>query len=262
VPTGILVAAAFAPSLILKGKEILGSGILSWHTIQAAGGETLSLAGWWWTLISIPVYRVLNFRWAWVLVMWAVLLTKVSKLDLNCVATHPDKVGGFGFLAQTQQFFAPVAFAGSAVIASGFANQLAYGSATISSLKFLMISACVLGLILFVAPLFVLTPKLFELKESGLAEYGALGNTYVQAFDSKWVKRNVPVEETLLGSADIQSLADLSNSFSVISEMGYMALTKEVLLILTVAIVLPMIVLLIAVSPADEVIGAILKLLA
>jgi hypothetical protein len=84
----------------------------------------------------------------------------------------------------------------------------------------------------------------------------------VRDFDSKWVRSNPPSGEQLLGTSDIQSLADLSNSFSVISDMKYVLLDKELLLALAIPVAVPMVVLLLAVSPAQEVIKAVLKLVA
>ena len=265
LPTIVLVLAAFLPSLVLRGKEIIeiiAPAASSWHTLQSEGGETLSLAGWWFALISIPIYRLFLFRWVWVIITWAVFLRRVSRLRLNCVPTHPDKAGGLGFLAHTQQFFGLIAFAGSTVVAGGIANQLAYQGATLFGLKFLIIAACVMILAIVAAPLLVLTPKLFKVQEKGLFEYGALGSGYVQSFDSKWIHAKPPAAEPLLGSADIQSLADLSNSFSVISEMRYVLLDKDTLLSLAVPTLLPMVVLILVVSPTEELIRAILKLLA
>jgi hypothetical protein len=41
----------------------------------------------------------------------------------------------------------------------------------------------------------------------------------VRKFDAKWVRGGAPADEPLVGSADIQSLADLGNSFEVVRTM-------------------------------------------
>lgn len=56
-------------------------------------------------------------------------------------------------------------------------------------------------------------------KREGLAEYGKLAQDYVEEFDQKWVRRNPVPTEGLLGTGDIQSLADLGNSYSIVSDM-------------------------------------------
>jgi hypothetical protein len=41
----------------------------------------------------------------------------------------------------------------------------------------------------------------------------------VRKFDAMWVRGGAPADEPLVGSADIQSLADLGNSFEVVRTM-------------------------------------------
>jgi hypothetical protein len=248
--------------VLTGGREILGSGPLTWHTIPAAPGENLSRAGLWFGLVSVPLYRLMMLRWVWVIVMWTMFLRRVVRLRLNCIPTHPDKAGGLGFLKQAQQFFGILSFAGSAVIAGGLANELAYQGATVPGIRNLIIGACLLVLSISIAPVLVVTKKLFETRERGLLAYASLGCTYVMDFDRKWVKSVPPANEPLLGTSDIQSLADLSNSFSVISDMKYVLLDRELLLALGIPTAVPMAVLLLAFSPAKEVIQAILKLVA
>ena len=159
----------------------------TWHTIVSSSGENLSPAGWWFGVVSLPLSRVLLFRWIWMILLWAIFLRKATRLNLGCVVSHPDRRGGLGFLADEEIFFG-FGFPVSLVIAGQFGNAIAYEGATVSSLKFLMIAACVLDVVLLAAPLLVLTPKLAKVKRRGVYEYGALGTTYSQEFDSKWIQ--------------------------------------------------------------------------
>jgi hypothetical protein len=125
----------------------------------------------------------------------------------------------------------------------------------------LIIAACLLEIILLASPLIVLTPKLAKTKHRDAYAYGALGTTYSRAFDAKWIEGSYPEREELLGTADIQSLADLSNSFSVIREMKVILVDKRILIGLAVPAVLPMIPLVLIATPADEIVHAVFKLL-
>ena len=51
-------------------------------------------------------------------------------------------------------------------------------------------------------------------------DYGKLGQRYAREFDRKWMRDGAP-DEPLLGSADIQSLADLRNGFLVIDGISW-----------------------------------------
>ena len=60
-----------------------------------------------------------------------------------------------------------------------------------------------------VGPLLMFTPRMAAAKGKGLAEYGLLAQRYVENFEQKWVCREPFSSEELLGTGDIQSLADL-----------------------------------------------------
>jgi hypothetical protein len=81
-------------------------------------------------------------------------------------------------------------------------------------------------------------------------------------FDAKWVHGRPPAGETLLGSGDIQSLADFGSSFAIVRDMRTYPIDKRTLVGLILAAALPMAPVLIFGTPADELIGAVWKLLA
>jgi hypothetical protein len=73
----------------------------------------------------------------------------------------------------------------------------------------------------------IFLPKLLLLKQRGLMEYGTLGSEYTQAFQRRWIAKTEPAEEPLLGTADIQSLADLGNSFAIIRDMRMLPVQRR-----------------------------------
>jgi hypothetical protein len=70
-------------------------------------------------------------------------------------------------------------------------------------------------------PLLVFAPQLIEAKWRGLREYGTLAGSYVREFDAKWLRRPPPAQASFVGSADIQSLADLGSSYDVVRTMRF-----------------------------------------
>jgi hypothetical protein len=111
-------------------------------------------------------------------------------------------------------------------------------------------------------PLFLFSSRLFEVQRRGLLEYGALANQYTRSFDRKWIRGEAPEGEALIGSSDIQSLADLANSFQVIREMR----PAPIDLWLTVApmvacAVAPLLPLALTVLPFAEIIAKIIKIM-
>jgi hypothetical protein len=85
----------------------------------------LSYAGWWFGLISVPVYRFLLLRWVWRMFLWASFLWRVSKLNLVLIPTHPDMAAGLGFLSEAQLRFGSIAFACGVVVAGQMGNAIA-----------------------------------------------------------------------------------------------------------------------------------------
>jgi len=63
------------------------------------------------------------------------------------------------------------------------------------------------------------TPKLDDALRKGSEEYGLLANRYVFGFEKKWIRDGAPEANNLLGTPDLQSLADLGNSYSMVRKM-------------------------------------------
>jgi hypothetical protein len=193
--------------------------------------------------------------------LWTLFVGGVSRIKLYLVATHTDLAAGLGFLSEGQKAYGPIVFAGGTVIAGSVLNAIRYEGETLSSLKILMIAYGVLAVILLVLPLLVVTPVLIQIKRKALREYGALVTNHNQLFDAKWIRDGRPEGESILGDPDASSLVDLGGSFAVIRQMGIVPVDKPTLLTLALAAALPMVPVILLVTPADEVIHAVLKML-
>jgi len=262
LPEIVMLIAAYLPSLSVHNPEILMRNISSWHLAQSPSGETLSYAGWWFGFVSAPVFRLLLLRWLWRMCLWASFLWRVSKVNLVLIPTHPDMAAGIGFLSAAQLAFGPIAFACGVVVAGQLGNAIAYEGASVNGLKYVIISYCVIATLVLATPLLLLIPALHPVKKRGLLEYGALAAGYTRTFDAKWVHGRPPEGEELLGSPDIQSLADLSNSFAIVRGMRVAPLDNTTLLNLAIAAVLPMAPVLLLATPADQLIETVWNLLA
>ena len=101
-------------------------------------------------------------------------------------------------------------------------------------------------------PLLVFAPRLAQAKRTGLREYGTLAGRYVREFDAKWLRGTGPANEPLVGSADIQSLADLSNSFDVVRTMRIVPVTKDDVIRLAALTLVPVVPLLLTMMPLED----------
>lgn len=190
-------------------------------------------------LFCLPLFRFLMLRWLLRLFLWWTLLWRVSRMDLDLSPAHPDRAGGLGYLETVHARFTPLAFAISVVVASTFAQEIAAGAATLSDVYPALAATLLIDVALFVAPPCVFAFKLRACQEKGLRDYAALSARYVHAFERKWIGGAAP-DEPLLGTPDIQSLADLANSVGVVREMRLAPVSLRLLATIGVAAALPM----------------------
>jgi hypothetical protein len=113
--------------------------------------------------------------------------------------------------------------------------------------------------IVCVLPLTFFTVHLERTGRLARIEFGVLASRYVTDFRGKWVLADV--RHGLLGTADLQSLADLANSFEVVSTIGLLPVTHRALLRLTLLIASPMLPLLLTVIPLSEIIKRLVKMM-
>jgi hypothetical protein len=220
----------------------------------------ISLAGWWYWIFALTLFRFLLLRWLWRLCAWCQFLWALSRLDLRLLPTHPDETGGLGGLDNVQVRFIPLILAFSVVDAASFAESLSAGTMTLPDTFPIVIATLVLDTLLFAAPLLIFVPALLKCREVGLIEYMGLASQYVGEFDDKWLRSDTAKKE-LLGTADLQSLADLGNSVNVISRMRFMPLTPRTLISFVIAALLPMLPLLLFRFPPADLFKYILRAL-
>lgn len=232
-----------------------------WYGVHVSGLLRPSIAGWWVGLVSLPIFQFLLLRWYFRLFIWARFLWQVSRLDLRLMPTHPDRCGGLGFLAQVSEAFAPLLLAQGCMLAGLLANRIFYAGAVLTQFKAEFVGLVGFMLLVVVAPLLVFTPKLAAAKRDGLLRYGHFAQTYARDFDRKWLTGRPPADETLIGSADIQSLADLGNSFEVVKQMKPVPFSIQTVLQLAVISLLPVLPLTLTMMSLEQLLSHVLKLL-
>jgi hypothetical protein len=220
--------------------------------VPTGTGSSLSLAGIWYGYVSLPIFQFLMLRWYFRLFIWARFLWQVSRIDLSLAPLHPDRVGGLGFLSQTAYAFMPLAVAHGALLSAMIANRVLHLGAALTEFKVEIALVVIFMQCLVFAPLFLFAAQLAEAKRTGLREYGTLAERYVREFDAKWLRSGAPPDEPLVGSADIQSLADLGNSFEVVRGMRLALFTKDAVLQLAAATLVPMVPLLLTMMSLEE----------
>ena len=256
-----MIAIVYGVGVMLIWRTHTAIGVSSWYGTAAPGQLHPSLAGWWLGCISLPLVQFILLRWYFRLFVWARFLWQVSRIELKLVPTHPDRCGGLGFLANVSSAFAPLLLAQSALLAGSIANQIFFVGAKLPQFQVEIFGLVAIMLFAVVGPLLVFIPVLARAKRVGLREYGSLAQRYVQDFDRKWLRGSVAPDEALLGSGDIQSLADLGNSFEIVRGMRSVPFTKEALIQLGVFALLPLLPLTLTMISLEELLGRLVKVL-
>ncbi|HUA32949.1 MAG TPA: hypothetical protein VMA09_05045 [Candidatus Binataceae bacterium] len=223
----------------------------------------LSLAGYWYVLVALPVFQFLILRWIYRMLNWTLFLIKVSRLDLRLSAAHPDSAGGLGFLGKSLIPFGTITFALSTVVSGAIASRVIFAGAKLESFAIVYVALLVISLIIFAGPLLIFTPRLFRLKYQGMLKYGVLAERYTQLFEQKWTSlgEHGAAEESVLGTSDIQSLADMGNSFDLVRKMRVFPLEPSDFVALALPAIIPALPLLATVMPVGDIVKDLLKLI-
>jgi hypothetical protein len=253
----VFVAGNYLWSTV-SGMEKIAFGAGTWYTSAAGAGAQLSPAGYWYSFVSRPLFQFIFVRWYFRLFIWARFLWQSSRLELNLVPTHPDRAAGLGFLAVSSAAFAPLLLAHGVIFAGLMANPIYWAGAKLTDFKLEIIGGVVILLLMVLGPLLAFSPRLMLAKRTGLREYGILASKYVGEFDLKWVRDGAAGDEQLMGSGDIQSLADLGNSFQVIRDIKPFPFGRDAVIQLVVITLLPIIPLVLTMIPLEELIMKLL----
>ncbi len=238
-------------------KTSLSGG--SWYIDADNSGNHLSLAGYWYSYISRPLFQFITVRWYFRLLIWARFLWQTSRLKLNLIPTHPDHACGLGFLALTSSALILLILAHGVMLAALISNSIFFGGEKLTSFIMLIVGFVIFLLVIVLGPLLAFSDKLMQAKRKGLSEYGLLASRYVSEFDFKWMVHREETKEPLIGSSDIQSLADLSNSYQIVREIKPFPFGKDSVLQVIFFTLLPVSPLILTMIPLQELIMKLLK---
>lgn len=257
VAEGLLVAVTFL-LFGLSVRRLLNDGVVFWFEHPGAVAQQLSPAGWWYVAASAALW-FLFLRLVWRYALWCWLLHRLSRLDLYLVGTHPDRAGGLGFVNIGQAAFALVPLAASCVVAAGVGTEILQAGVPLQSLAVPLLVFVLLCIAVGLLPFPAFLQPLLRVKRRGLIEYGKLATAYTQTFEQKWVRGGAAPDEPLLGSGDIQSLADIGGSFERLNAMKPTPLDLRTLIAFAACAVLPLLPLVLTVVPLQDLVKMLVR---
>jgi hypothetical protein len=254
-----LLALAYVVGVGLVWPSRMALAVTSWYWVEGDGTLHATLAGWWMDWVSLPLFQFLLLRWYFRLLIWARFLWQLSRMELSYMPLHPDRCGGTGFLSLVTRAFAPVLLAQSTLLAGTMAERIFFAGAKLPEFKAEFIGLMLIMTFFVLGPMLVFLPHLARAKRRGLDEFALLGQRYVREFDRKWLRGGAPADEPLIGSGDIQSLADLSNAFGVVDKMRPVPFTLRTVVFLVAMALVPVSPLLLTMIPLADLVRRLLK---
>jgi len=120
----LMIAIVYGVGILIVWRQYVALDTSTWYATAFDGESKLSLAGMWYGYVSLPIFQFLLCRWYFRLFVWTRFLWQVSRMELSLIPTHPDRVGGLGFLSSTVYAFVPLAVAHGALLAGLLANRI------------------------------------------------------------------------------------------------------------------------------------------
>ena len=233
-------------------------GLVTWYAFPGSRWN-LTPAGYWYVFVSLPVFQFILLRWYMRLLIWFRFLWQVNRIELNLVSTHPDRCGGLSFIGKSSYAFSPILFAQGVILAGVVADRVLYRGESLQSFRFQIAGFIVFFVVAILAPLLMFSLRMARARRKGLADYGLLAQRYVESFEEKWVRSSHPSDE-LLGSGDIQSLADLGNSYQIVREMRTVPFGLQDISQLAIATAAPLSPLLLTIFSFEELMIRVFKI--
>ena len=241
-------------------RQEFGLKVSTWYAPRIERGMFLSKAGYWYVFLSLPIFRFLLFRWYFRLFLWYQFLWRVRGLPLQLNLYHPDRAAGLGFLAASVAAFAPVMLAQTTLLAGMIGDRIWHTGASLLDFKMEIVALLLFLMLLLLMPLCFFVFQLDRARRVAKRELGILSSEYVNRFRYKWIQRTLGKTESLLGTSDIQSLADLGNSFKTVADMRLIPFGKNTIIGLGGFLLLPLLPLFLTIIPLRNIVDWIIRL--
>jgi len=212
-----------------------------WHGTFTGGHFSLSPAGWWLLLVSLPLLIVLELGWVWRLMLWARFLWQMSRLRLRLVPAHPDHTAGLKFVDYSVRALLPLGLVLGILAAGPVMDRVVHDAVSPAHFKFTILVYVVVVLAILLCPLLAFTGRLTEERRRGVFLYGALAATMGREFEKKWFASRQMLDQGALSVPDFSSTTDLYSVAANAYAMKVVPLELKDLALLGLAILVPFI---------------------
>jgi hypothetical protein len=238
-----------------------GAEIVDWWKGDNGGFRWFSAAGMWVIFVSYPILGYFILLWLWRQFLWTRFMLATARLDLRLIAAHPDGLGGIGFVESAFRGQQPFCFCLGVGLAGAVANRMFHHGQKLTS--FVEVAVFLVGSVLLVcvAPYFVFTPALMQMRRIGLLKYGGFARAAGEHFEKKWLDRPDSLHEDVLMVADFSAIHNLYGVVGNVNQVSVLPVSRVDLYSLLAVAFVPAIPVALGSVPFDVVAKAALKLL-
>jgi len=226
--------------------------------LNADGGA--AFGGMWLLYFVRPVFIALLLGWLWRIALVVILFSRIAKLDLALVPSHPDRAAGLGFLEGYPAMFSLVSLGLSGIIAGGAYQSLTHG-ASLASLKLALGGFVVVWLVVVLMPLLLFIPQLKACKRQALRDYGALVGAHGRLVRQRWILGEKVEDAPVLDAPELGPVADINAIFDAVKAMRTVLIGKASIMPIIVPILVPMVVVAATQMPVKDVLMKLAKIL-
>lgn len=242
-------------SAIWFSRNLFSFKVSAWYGSHENHIRKLTIAGYWYAYVSLPIFQFILLRWYYRIAIWYRFLWQVSRLPLKLNSLHPDRTGGIGFLGVSMFAFLPILIAHSVLLSGMIYNHIWHEGAKLSQYYEEIIGMIILLTAMPLVPLIFYIVSLVKTKQYGTFSYAITASNYVNGFRHKWIDKQTKDDQlSMLGTPDLQSLADLFNSFQVSWGMRIIPFERKAIILLIILVALPFLPLLFTDISVDKII--------
>jgi hypothetical protein len=232
----LAIAALVVFSAVVGARHVLTGDMDA--LVWSQGQTTLDFGATWAVFVVRPLVLFLLLTWLWRLVLTWLLFRRIAGLDLQLTPSHPDRVGGLGFVKLYAMSFSLVVLAISSLVCSVVAHQMLEHGASIRQFQGQLALLVVLLVLVFLLPATAFTGQLRRTFLRGQFEYSRLASRYVRGVHERWVDGQ-KVEDDMLGAAEIGPVVDLASLYGLGTGMQFTLLGRLQVATLLLPAVLP-----------------------
>ena len=228
--TGVVIGSILVPQSFLPGVSSSASNLPPMPP---------TIAGYWYWLVCLPVFRFVMARFFCLWAVWVVLLWHLSRHELALIGLHPDRAGGLGLIEVAQAQLVLSVLAIGAIDAAALAETFQTVAPNNAQIYLHVLLVTLIGLVMICAPLLLLVPMLYRCRRHVMVAFSALAHEYSRQFQRRWIEPDRTETGSPLGSGDIQSLADLASAYETLRTMRVLLMTPTLVWVITGAAIVP-----------------------